>query len=284
MSAVLPPPFRILGPAVPASPVILSVPHAGRDYPPALLAASRLSATQLQLLEDRHADALAARAIGAGFTAIVATRARAWIDLNRHEREVDPEMVDPRPAGDTLIRSAKVTGGLGLMPRRLRGSGDILHGRVPAACLAARIAADHRPYHAQLSALLRAARDRFGVAVLLDLHSMPPLAEGSDLVLGDLFGRSAQARYTRLASDLAAARGMRVALNTPYAGGHILQTHAAPARGIHAIQLEIDRSLYLEADLRTPRADLGGIDSLVLRIARGLADEALAQDIGVAAE
>ena len=125
MSAVLPPPFRILGPAVPASPVILSVPHAGRDYPPALLAASRLSATQLQLLEDRHADALAARAIGAGFTAIVATRARAWIDLNRHEREVDPEMVDPRPAGDTLIRSAKVTGGLGLMPRRLRGSGDI---------------------------------------------------------------------------------------------------------------------------------------------------------------
>ena len=284
MSAALPPSFVVHGPDVPASPVVLSVPHAGRDYPAALLRDSRVTGRQLEILEDRHADRLVEPAIDAGYATIIACRARAWIDLNRHEREVDPEMIDPRPASEGLIRSAKVTGGLGLMPRRLRGSGDILHRRVSAACLEERIARDHRPYHAQLSAMLRAAHARFGVAILLDVHSMPPLAAGWDVVVGDLFGRSAQARFPWLVRDIATVIGYRVAMNTPYAGGHILSTHGAPARGIHAIQIEIDRTLYLESDLSQPRATLGGIDALILQLAAALSEEALGRSAGIAAE
>jgi len=284
MSAAFPPPFIVHGPQVPSSPVVLSVPHAGRDYPAALLRDSRLTARQLELLEDRHADRLAEPAIDAGFATIIACRARAWIDLNRHEREIDPEMIDPRPASEGLIRSAKVTGGLGLMPRRLRGSGDILHRRVSAACLEERIARDHRPYHARLAAMLRAARERFGVAILLDLHSMPPPAGGWDVVVGDLFGRSAHGRFPWLVRDIVAGQGYQVAMNTPYAGGHILSTHGAPARGIHAIQIEIDRTLYLESDQSSARADLGGIDALILQLAGALAEQALGRDAGIAAE
>lgn len=282
------PSFVLLGAETPRFPVILSVPHAGRDYPQALLDASRLTRERLELLEDRHADALLGAAISAGFTAIVAMRARAWIDLNRHEREVDPEMIEPPMRREALIRSAKVMGGLGLLPRRLREGGDIFSARVPRAELERRIAEDYRPYHARLAELLRHARDRFGVAILIDLHSMPPLAGDSQpaaqIVLGDRFGQSAAGRYTALLREVALRAGFRTAENIPYAGGHILAAHARPARGVHALQVEIDRSLYLAPGLRTPLPDLGAIDSLVLSMAQALSDEALGSTPAIAAE
>nr|WP_221240472.1 N-formylglutamate amidohydrolase [Sphingobium boeckii] len=262
----------------------MSVPHAGRDYPEPLLRASRITPKQLELLEDRHADRIAAHAIARGYSAIVAQRARAWIDLNRHEREIDPEMIDPRPSGDGLIRSSKVTGGLGLMPRRLRGSGDILSRRVPAACLEARIEIDHRPYHRRLSEMLKATRDRFGLAILLDIHSMPPVASGAGIVIGDLFGRSAGSRHSGLVHALTKARGFSVAMNVPYAGGHILSTHGQPARGIHAIQIEFDRALYLQPDMSTLRPDIGGLDRLITRIAESLCADIAGRDTAIAAE
>ena len=284
MSEPAAPPFTIHGPPLPDRPVILSGPPAGRDYPPTLRAASRITPRQMEALEDRHADRIVGDALAQGYSAIIADRARAWIDLNRHEREIDPDMVEPRPSGDGLIRSSKVTGGLGLVPRRLRGAGEILNRRVPAACLEARITLDHRPYHRQLAAMLKAARDRFGIAILLDVHSMPPLSSGADIVIGDLFGRSAHGRHAALVRELAEARDFSVAMNAPYAGGHILSTHGHPARGIHAIQIEFDRTLYLMPDMRTPSATLGGLDMLVTRIADALCDEIAERGIAVAAE
>lgn len=281
--------FTLHVPDTLSTPVILSIPHAGRHYPPAMAPLLRLPMTRLAALEDRHVDSLASRAIAAGVPTLIATAPRAWIDLNRHEDEVDPAMVTPPPASGRT-QSAKVRGGLGLVPRRLAGSGDIWRGRLPAAALAERIAQVHRPYHAALAALIASARARFGVAVLLDLHSMPPIPDkgwgiAPRIVLGDRFGRSASSRFVmRLAAE-AQASGLPVTENVPYSGGYILERHASPARNIHAIQLEIDRSLYLENDLRTlkPSAQ-AAMARMVAAMAAALADEALAGPQPLAAE
>lgn len=266
----------LLGPEPPTRAVILSVPHAGRDYPPELLAAARLSEPQMRALEDRHVDLLASDAAEAGFTVLIARRPRAWIDLNRDAREIDPEMIEPRPPREALLRSSRVASGLGLLPRRLRGIGDVLRQRVPLAALHERIESDYRPYHARLSALLAAAKARFGVAVLLDLHSMPPLGEGAtaQVVIGDRFGASAAARFGAALRATAAAQGFSVAENTPYAGGHILAQHGRPKSGIHAIQLEIDRSLYLDAALDGPGKGVARMARLVRACAESLSAEA----------
>jgi N-formylglutamate amidohydrolase len=281
-------PFVQLGPDEPTGPVILSVPHAGRDYSTAMIAASRLRLEQLRALEDRYADLLAVDAAKAGFTTLIATRPRAWIDLNRDVREVDPDMIaPPGPAGPT-IRSGKVTGGLGLLPRRLRGHGDVWRHRISAAELAQRIAEDHAPYHARLAALLAAARRRFGVAVLLDVHSMPPLpaqdGPAARLVIGDQFGRSAAGKFASTLHAVAQRAGISSAQNAPYAGGHVLSSHGAPARGVHALQLEIDRSLYLDARLIEPGPGEPRIRALVLAMAEALNDEALGAAAQIAAE
>lgn len=275
--------YSIHGPASPETPVILSVPHAGRAYPPALLAMSRVPVDRLVSLEDRYADALIGAAVAQGFTAIVAQRPRAWIDLNRHEREVDPDMIEPRLRGDGLIRSAKVTGGLGLIPRRLRDDGDLWLHRIAAEDLQRRIAEDYRPYHEALRNLMRAARARFGIAVLLDVHSMPPI-DTAQIVIGNLFGRSAASTLPAVVRETAQADGLRWADNAPYAGGHILTAHADPKREMHGIQIEIDRTLYLKEDLRTPRPDLGGMDRFIANIAQRLADRATDLRLPQAAE
>lgn len=280
---------RHVPPAV-STPVILSVPHGGRAYPPEMAMLLRLPVARLAALEDRHVDALAGPAIAAGVPTLIATMPRAWIDLNRREDDVDPAMVVPPPPATGRAQSAKVRGGLGLVPRRLSGAGDIWRGALPAAALAQRIAQVHRPYHAALAALIDRTRAQFGVAILLDLHSMPPISGAAwgvapRIVLGDRFGRSASSRFVmRLAAE-AQADGLTVAENNPYSGGHILERHADPARNVHAVQLEVDRSLYLQDDLRTlDRAGQARMGRLVRVMAAALADEALAGPHALAAE
>jgi N-formylglutamate amidohydrolase len=268
------PSFAQHGPNEPRFPVILSVPHAGRDYPKALLEMSRIAPERLTVLEDRHADLLIADALDQGFTALVASRARAWIDLNRDPREIDPDMIAPPPPGHAVIRSAKVNGGLGLIPRRLRGLGEIHRHRLPRAELDSRIAADHTPYHARLATLLSAAQRRFGVAILLDVHSMPPIADAR-VVIGDGFGRGAATRFASIAEATAKRAGHATAQNVPYAGGYIMSAHGAPGKAVHAIQIEIDRSLYLDSLLDRPGRGLQAARAMVLAIAHALADEAL---------
>lgn len=238
--------FELIAPDAPG-PLVLSVPHAGRDYPDALRDRLRPPVERLAVLEDRHVDAIA-RAIE-GVPTLIARRPRAWIDLNRHETEVDPGMIENGPHPSRVTMSAKVRSGLGLVPRRLSGLGELWRGRLPAAELARRIAEDHRPYHEALGGLLARARARHGVAILLDLHSMPPLPGETAVVIGTRFGLSASGSYVLPVAAAAAAARLSVQENSPYAGGHIVERHGHPQRGVHAIQLEIDRALYLDARL-----------------------------------
>lgn len=265
----------------PVSPVILSVPHAGREYPAALLAVSRVPAAALAVLEDRHVDRVAAAAWGRE-TGLVQRRARAWIDLNRSEDERDPQIDEG--AMPSRQPSLKLRSGLGLVPRRVGGAGDLWRRRFTAAEIEARIAADHRPYHAALADLLAAARARFGVAVLLDIHSMPPLVPDAArppcarVVIGDRFGRSCGSRFSTRVEAAVAATGTPAIRNVPYAGGHVVQRHGRPAHGVHAVQLELCRSLYLDDAMDGVGPGLVATAALVRGVIDALADEAMRVD------
>jgi N-formylglutamate amidohydrolase len=280
--------FARFGPAEPASPVILAVPHAGRIYPEELIAASALPRERLEALEDRFADLLIGDAVAAGTTAFVARRARAWIDLNRDQREIDPAMVAPSGAPVQMTGSARVRGGLGLIPRRIAGQ-DIYRRRLTIAEIETRIREDHHVWHGALGEALARARARFGVALLIDCHSMPPIARSGDeppprIVIGDRYGRSASSRLVDRAESITAGMGLRHARNSPYAGGYALDRHGRPARDIHAIQIEIDRSLYLAPDLRSPGAGVAHMRAFLATLIAALVDEALPIPPALAAE
>jgi N-formylglutamate amidohydrolase len=275
-------PFYRIGPEQPASPVVLSVPHAGRDYSAALLKAARVPREVLETLEDRLVDRLVWRAVRDGAAAFVARVPRAEIDLNRDEREIDPALVAPPPPAAALLQSARTRGGLGLVPSRIAGSGAIWLHRLGRDELKRRIETVHRPYHAALADALTAARDRFGVAVLLDCHSMPPRppvagVRPPTLVFGDRHGTSTAPAF--LDAALAAARRLdfAAACNAPYAGGYIVARHGAPSEGLQALQLEIDRSAYLDTALKEPGAGFDRATMLIAAVAGALAEEALRQ-------
>lgn len=239
------PPFAIHGPMPPARPTIVAVPHAGRDYPEALLAAARVQRAVLERLEDRHVDALAVDAIAAGTTVIVAQLARAYIDLNRSEEDWDGALVaDAEPPASIAKR---VHGGLGIVPRRLHPVGELWRRRMTHAELAERIDTVHRPYHVAIAAALTAARRGFGHAVLLDLHSMPPQPGGTpQFVIGDRHGSSASHELVDRLLATADGHGLSVARNIPYAGAYGVERHGRPAAGQEAVQIEFDRGLYCD--------------------------------------
>lgn len=267
--------FDRWGPAEPTTPLVLSVPHGGRDYPAALIDALAVPLERLLPLEDRLVDTLVAAAIDSGTTAFVARKPRAWIDLNRAEHERDPRVDDGASALRAPFVSMKVKGGLGLVPRRASGAADIWRRRFGADEIAARIAVDHRPYHLALATALQAARARFGIAVLLDVHSMPPLDDGAaQVVVGDRFGRSAAARFVARIEGAARRAGLRSALNVPYSGGHILERHGAPGKAIHAVQLELDRALYLDPALREASGGFAATAAFLRDTIDALVDEA----------
>lgn len=278
------PPYDLWGSLdTPTSPVVLSVAHAGRDYPLALRRALRVPIDALAALEDRYVDLVACGARGTE-TLLVQRAPRAWIDLNRAEHERDPRLEDSAQAERQPISSAKIRSGLGLVPRRTPGAGDIWRHRLSAADVQGRIAQAHRPYHAALARVLNAARARFGVAILLDLHSMPTPPSGVRIVVGDRFGRAAAGRFVQRVETEAAASGYAVATNAPYAGGHILDLHGRPRDHIHAIQLELDRALYLDRHLAEPGPGLSAAIDLVRRTINALADETGAATLAQAAE
>jgi N-formylglutamate amidohydrolase len=276
-------------------PVLVAVPHAGRTYPPELLARMRDPARAGPRLEDRYADLLArriAQETGAGL--IVAHAPRAMIDLNRAPGEMDWEMLaEGRPSELALLRSGRrARGGLGLVPRRLPGMGEIWKDRMPRAELDARISGVHAPYHAAVAAELAELRQRWGSALLIDLHSMPPLGAGrqsqisAEFVVGDRFGSSCAGELCAAAFDHFAANGRRAAHNRPYAGGYVLDRHAAPAQGLHGMQVEVCRSTYLDERLDEPGPQLESISTILAGLVRRLADEmaVLGQDCRQAAE
>ncbi len=277
-----------IGPDAPLIPVVLSVPHSGRAYSDELLGAARVPFQTLELLEDRLVDRLVWRAVAGGAAALVALRPRAEIDLNRDEREIDPAMVTPPPSSRALLQSPRSRGGLGLVPSRITGAGAIWWRRLSAAELDRRIEDVHRPYHRALGALLEETRTRFGTAILLDCHSMPPrgagLSEQAGVVLGDRFGTSIAPHFLEVATAAARRLGFKVARNEPYAGGYITQAHGRPAEGIHALQLEVDRSLYLDEGLRGPGPGFDAIAGLIAAMVSALSSAALEPPEALAAE
>lgn len=283
--------FDLYGQAGARSPIVFAVPHAGRDYGDAVLDRARVTPGTLARLEDRFADLLTHELIAGGDCVLIARRPRAMIDLNRDESEIDPQSIAGLPRTVHAQSSAKVRGGLGLIPDRLAYAGALWRHPLPYAELVRRIEQVHRPYHAALSAALAATRARHGTALLIDIHSMPPLppntaADGRPprVVIGDRFGRSAAGRLTDLAADVARGHGLEVAVNAPYSGNHILERHGKPARGVHALQIEIDRTLYLAPDLMTPGSDMTTIRHLIRDMARALAAELSGPGIQLAAE
>lgn len=243
-----------------------------------MLEMARVPQARLEALEDRHADLLIGDAVAAGCTAFVSTRARPWIDLNRDERELDPGMIDPLPRGRGLISSAKVRGGLGLVPRRLAGVGEIWNRRLTNEEIAERVAQHHHPWHAAIAAALDEAHGRFGVALLIDCHSMPPLpAHGAtrppQFVIGDRYGRTAPSLLVDRLTAVIEGAGFICGRNSPYAGGHTLDRQADVPRGVYAIQIEVDRSLYLAPGLRDPGEDLPRIRAVIAELVAAMVEE-----------
>ncbi len=283
-------PFFRIGPERPASPVVLSVPHAGRDYGPHLIKASRLPRAALETLEDRLADRLVWRATAAGATAFIARAPRAEIDLNRDEREIDPALIAPPLPSGTLVQSARTRGGIGLIPSRIGGAGPIWRERITRDELVRRIVEIHRPYHQALEAALGHARARFGAAILLDCHSMPPRprieggASAATVIFGDRHGTTTTPDLLDAAVSAARALGYRTACNAPYAGGYVVGRHGRPQLGVHALQVEIDRSAYLDEDLRAPGPGFEGVCRLIAAIAEALESRLLDAAAAIAAE
>lgn len=275
-------------------PVLLAVPHAGRAYPAGLASSMRNHAAATLRLEDRFVDLVAdavARETGAAL--LIAHAPRAMIDLNRAPDDVDWDMVaDGSPERRVrLAAGRRARSGLGLVPRRLPGLGELWKRRMTQAELDARIGQVHRPYHAALAGALEKLRDRWGAALLLDIHSMPPLgpkhgAEAApDFVVGDRFGASCDGVLCAAALDHFAATGFRAAHNRPYAGGYVLDRHAAPARGLHALQVEVCRSAYLDAELREPGPGVAKVAQVLSGLVRRMAEElATGQSLRQAAE
>lgn len=260
-------PYFLANVVEPKFPVLVSVPHSGREYPPELLDNLNVSASHLLRLEDRYSDRLAASVIGSGFPSIIARKPRAWVDLNRSPTEIDPDMVVGMDRAQTPQMSRKVRGGLGILPRRLHGAGDLWREKWQHQHVMDRIEQDHEPYHLMVEQLLDQIKSVFGCALLLDLHSMPSVSDESGrpigFVVGDRFGRSCESRYAELVAEHLRFHGHHVQTNHPYAGGYILERHGNPIGNIHAFQLEVDRSLYLDQSMREPIAAAGSVAELI---------------------
>jgi len=245
------PAFQVLQPGEQQVPFIFNSPHSGSFYPPRFLAMSKLDAFTIRRSEDCYVDELFAAAADLGAPFLTANFPRAYLDVNREPWELDPRMFREPVPPFANIRSPRVAGGLGTVPKLVGEGLNIYPSRLPLAEGMERIEQIYRPYHACLANLLARTRARFGYAVLIDCHSMPAnirVADGSvrpDFILGDRFGASAAPALTQHAMSLLMTKGYTVAHNRPYAGGFITEHYGRPAERQHALQIEISRSLYM---------------------------------------
>lgn len=254
------PPFTVSVPDEQQVPFVFNSPHSGRIYPAAFLAESRLDSVAIRRSEDCYVDEIFGAAVSLGAPMLKAHFPRAYLDVNREPFELDPRMFcEPLPP-HANTRSPRVLGGLGTVPRLVGEGQDIYRGKLPLAEALDRIETIYKPYHDALRALLVDTQRRFGYAVLVDCHSMPAgvrVAESGqrpDFIVGDRFGRSCGNALSRTAITVLRDMGYLVAHNKPYAGGFITEHYGRPAKGIHAVQIEVNRGLYLNENTfaRTP--------------------------------
>lgn len=269
------PPFAVKGPAAQRVPFVFNSPHSGRAYPARFLAMSRLDANAIRRSEDCHVDALFSAAVDLGAPMLAANFPRAWLDVNREPWELDPRMFSETLPGHANIRSARVAGGLGTIPRLVGEGQEIYAAKLPFAEAAARIDGVYKPYHDQLKRLLARTHARFGYGVLIDCHSMPSSirvgdAGGKpDFIIGDRFGVACAPALSEAAISLLSSMGYSVAYNKPYAGGFITEHYGRPARGLHAVQVEVNRGLYMNERTYERTA---GFAALAADLARFCAD------------
>lgn len=262
-----------------AIPVLLSVPHSGREYPQWLLDNSAGGRAGLEALEDPLVDRLVWRAVAMGIGAVIARTPRAAIDCNRAASEVDPLVI--ADAGGHAV-GVRARGGLGIVPSR-SARGRLWRWPIDQAELERRVAEAHAPFHESIAGELEQLAADHGWALLIDCHSMPRRNGQAEVVIGDRHGGSAGPWLAQEAARIARDNGWSAALNDPYAGGYVVERHGRPERGIHALQVEIDRSCYLSRDLRNPGPGFDKACRLIERLAVGLA-AALAGPAAIAAE
>jgi N-formylglutamate amidohydrolase len=245
----------------PPTPLVFASPHSGRLYPADMMAAAALDAQSIRRSEDAFVDDLIARAPELGVATISARYARAYIDLNREAFELDPAMFADELPEFARARTARVAAGLGAIARVVSEGQEIYARKLTFAEARQRIDFAHRPYHDTLARLLAEAHAAHGFAILVDWHSMPAAAaktghrdRACDMVLGDRFGAACAGLLPARAERELEGLGYRVARNTPYAGGYTTEHYGRPSRRIHALQIEINRALYLDEARLTPTA------------------------------
>lgn len=240
--------FFVSEPPVRAAPFVFASPHSGRLYPARFLKQSRLGGLNLRRSEDAYIDELFAAAAAIGAPLIAARFPRAFLDANRNPAELDPLMFAGPLGLPVDSASPRVLAGLGVIPRIVRDGAEIYRDKLEPHEARQRLERFHCPYHAALGRLVEDTRARFGMAIVIDCHSMPSVAAAPDIVLGDRYGLAAAPAVTRAAERAFEQQGFRPVRNVPYAGGYTTQIHGRPARGVHALQIEINRSLYLDEE------------------------------------
>jgi len=280
------PPFEVWRPdgAGAVSPLVFASPHSGRHYPADMGASARLGAAAMRSSEDALVDQLIATAPRRGCTVLIARYARAYMDVNREPYELDPAMFADALPDFAQARTARVAAGLGSIARLVAEGREIYDRKLTFAEASGRIEAVHKPYHCALRALVNEARAAHGGAILIDWHSMPGAAAGQtngggsanrrpvDMVLGDRFGSTCSDDLTALVESELAAMGYVTARNAPYAGGYTTEAYGRPVEGVHALQIEISRALYLDETSLTPSSGFERLASDLERVFKRLSE------------
>ncbi|WP_122074251.1 N-formylglutamate amidohydrolase [Pseudophaeobacter sp. EL27] len=276
--------FSVFSPAELTSPVVFASPHSGCDYDSAFLQSTILNAKQIRSSEDAFVDQLFADVPRFGAPLLTAIKPRAFLDLNRAVEELDPALIEGVAHRG---QNPRVASGLGVIPRVVANGRAIYRGKLPQQEAQRRIQEYWHPYHGALQGLMRQAQGRFGHSVLIDCHSMPHEAvatlpaRGSvlpEVVLGDRFGASAGAAVMDQIEEAFVGAGLRVARNAPFAGAYITRTYGRPSRGQHAVQVEIDRSLYMNEAKVRPNENFVGFRELISQVAAKISQIRIAED------
>ena len=257
--------------------VVFASPHSGRDYPWDFLRRSLLDERAIRSSEDAFVDTLFAAAPAHGAPLLCARAPRAFVDLNRGADELDPGVVD---GVRHVVHNPRISSGLGVIPRVVANGRAIYRGKISLAEARSRLAEYWSPYHDTLQSLLSEARRDFGTAVLIDCHSMPHEAIDSissggrtpEVVLGDRFGAAAAGEIVDRIEAAFLGAGLRVARNAPFAGAYITQHSGRPSRGQHAVQVEIDRALYMDEAKIRPNGNFDALHEVLTRVVAEVAD------------
>ena len=246
------PPFDIIEPTDWRGPVVFNSPHSGKIYPHEFLVATRLDLPTLRRSEDCFVDELVAGVVERGYPLMRAHFPRCYIDVNREPYELDPRMFEGRLPSFANTRTMRVAGGLGTVARVVGDAQEIYHQRISVEDALRRIENLYKPYHRTLRRLFTRVHREFGAAMLIDCHSMPSSTGGkderprADVVLGDRYGTSCVGVVSETIEETLRDFGLTVSRNKPYAGGFITEHYGNPSAGLHAIQLELNRGLYMD--------------------------------------